>query len=84
MWSLEESHCQGEPHLKRIREPALVIQSLGDNGVFPSDAYAIHDGLASTDKELRFVTGDHYLEEPEGTRDVVADLIVDWLQRHGA
>ena len=84
MWSLEESHCQGEPHLKRIKEPALVVQSLGDTGVFPSDAQSIHDGLASTDKELHFVTGDHYLEEPDDARNVVADLIADWLQGRGA
>jgi hypothetical protein len=84
MWSLEESHCQGEPHLKRIAEPALVIQSMGDTGVFPSDAQAIYDGLASPDKELHFVTGDHYLEEPHDARDVVADLIGNWLERHGA
>ena len=84
MWSLEESHCQGEPHLKRIDEPALVIQSLGDTGVFPSDAEFIHDSLASTDKELHMVKGEHYLEDPEDARDVVADLIVAWLQKQGA
>ena len=83
MWSLEESFCQGEPHLKRIDEPALVIQSMGDTGVFPSDAHAIHDSLASEDKELHFVTGDHYLETPGDARDAVADLIADWLQRKG-
>jgi esterase/lipase len=51
--------------------------------VFPSDAHAIHDNLASDDKELRFMTGDHYLEEPGDARDVVADLIVGWLQQRG-
>ena len=84
MWSLEESYCRGEPHLIRIKEPALVIQSLGDTGVFPSDAHAIYDGLASEDKELQFVSGDHYLQEPKDSRDNVADLIDDWLHRHGA
>jgi hypothetical protein len=84
MWSLEESHCQGEPHLKRIAEPALVIQSMGDTGVFPSDAQGIYDVLASTDKELHMMTGDHYLETPHGARDVVADMIVDWLRKHDA
>jgi esterase/lipase len=82
MWSLEESHCQGDPHLKRIAEPALVIQSTGDTGVFPSDAQGIYDVLASTDKELHMMTGDHYLETPHGARDVVADMIVDWLRKH--
>ncbi|MDA7725616.1 hypothetical protein N8881_02395, partial [Pseudomonadales bacterium] len=45
MWSLKESHCQGPPHLNRIDNPALVIQSLADTGVFPSDAQGIFDAL---------------------------------------
>ena len=84
MWSLRDSHCRGAPHLNRITQPALVIQSLGDTGVFPSDAQAIHDALASTDKTLEMITGDHYLQTPETARDQVADLIVDWLKSHHA
>ena len=79
MWSLEESWCKCAPHLNRITEPALVIQSMGDTGVFPSDANLIFNNLASTDKTLEFVTGDHYLEQPDTARDHVADLITDWI-----
>ena len=84
MWSLKDSHCRGAPHLNRITQPALVIQSLGDTGVFPSDAQAIFDALASTDKTLKLITGDHYLQTPETARDQVADLITDWLKSHDA
>ena len=84
MWSLAESHCQGPPHLGRIEEPALVIQSLADTGVFPSDAQGIFDALATEDKELHLITGDHYLETPVNARNEVADLIRDWLQKHAA
>ena len=84
MWSLRDSHCRGAPHLNRIAQPALVIQSLGDTGVFPSDARAIHDALASTDKTLEMITGDHYLQTPETARDHVADLITDWLKSRNA
>ena len=38
MWSLTTSACRAEPHLARITEPALVVQSTGDQGCFPSDA----------------------------------------------
>ena len=79
MWSLKESHCRGAPHLQRIKLPALVIQSLADTGVFPSDARGIHDALGSTDKRLEFVTGDHYLEHPATARDHVADMIAAWV-----
>ena len=82
MWSLKESHCRGAPHLNRITIPALVVQSTADTGVFPSDAQGIYDALASDDKHLEMVPGDHYLESPSDARDRVADLIVDWLQAH--
>ena len=84
MWSLSDSHCSGAPHLNRITQPALVVQSLGDTGVFPSDAKAIYDALGAADKRLEMITGDHYLENPANARDDVADLIVGWLREHGA
>jgi pimeloyl-ACP methyl ester carboxylesterase len=80
MWSLRTSHCRGEPHLRRITVPSLVIQSTGDTGVFPSDAQRIHEALASPDKQLQMVTGDHYLMTPEGARNQVADMIAEWVR----
>jgi len=79
MWSLESSQCRGAPHLERIEIPALVIQSMADTGVFPSDATSIHEHLGSTDKRLDFIAGDHYLQDPSQARDEVADRIVGWL-----
>ena len=79
MWSLETSQCRGIPHLERIEIPALVIQSTADTGVFPSDATAIHEHLASPDKRLDLIPGDHYLQDPTSARDDVADRIVGWL-----
>jgi pimeloyl-ACP methyl ester carboxylesterase len=81
MWSLAESQCRATPHLGRITQAALVVQSTGDQGCFLSDAHAIHDQLGSTDKQLELVPGDHYLTQPEGARDSVADLIVDWVAK---
>jgi esterase/lipase len=83
MWSLNDSHCSGAPHLNRISVPALVVQGSSDTGIFPSDAKAIYEALASEDKTLEMIAGDHYLESPASARDVVADLIVAWLQSHG-
>ena len=83
MWSLSDSFCCGRPHLAQIAEPALVIQSLADSGVFPSDARLIYDGLGSEDKTIEMVPGDHYLQAPDGAREHVADLIVGWLKDRG-
>jgi len=80
MWSLKDSFCSGVPHLERIDEPALVIQSDADTGVFPCDAELILNTLASADKRLEMIGGDHYLVEPADVRDHAADIIADWLQ----
>jgi len=82
MWSLRDSNCRAEPHLARISEPSLVIQSTADQGCYPSDARSIHDALGSTEKRLEFVPGDHYLLTPPSARDDVADLIADWVTAH--
>ena len=84
MWSLKDSHCSGAAHLARITQPALVIQSTADTGVFPSDAQAIYNGLGSTDKTLEMIPGDHYLETPKNARADVADMISNWVKDHGA
>lgn len=81
MWSLAESQCRGAPHLARIGVPSLVIQSMADTGVFPSDARAIHAALGAEDKTLEFMAGDHYLTDPQGAREEVAERIHAWLER---
>ena len=68
-------------HLPRITAPSLVIQSDGDTGVFPSDAKTIYEGLGASDKYLEMIPGDHYLQEPDGARDDVADMIGSWLSQ---
>lgn len=80
MWSLETSLCRGEPHLAKIDVPALVVQSLGDVGVFPSDAKAIWGFLGATDKTLELVEGAHYFEASARERTAVADLMAAWIR----
>lgn len=82
MWSLRTSPCRGAPHLNNIQIPALVIQSMADTGVFPSDAEGIYAELASTDKRLEFIAGDHYLTSPDNARDHVTELISAWTAAH--
>ena len=81
MWSLSDSWCQADMHLPRITVPSLVIQSDGDTGVFPSDAKTIYELLGADDKHLEMIPGDHYLQEPRGARDDVADRIDGWLSQ---
>jgi esterase/lipase len=80
MWSLDESRCGGAEHLAKIALPAFVIQPTMDTGVFPSDAAAIFDSLASDDKERAELPGDHYFREPAGARAQVADLLEGWVR----
>ena len=82
MWSLSESQCNSEEHLAAISLPSLVVQPTMDTGVFPSDARAIHDGLAATDKQLVELPGDHYFRGVEDARTQVADLLAGWVTDH--
>ena len=84
MWSLKHSQCRAAPHLRQITLPALVVQSLGDTGVFPSDAQVIYENLASKDKRLEWIKGDHYLVDEPSLRPEAADLLVGWLEERGA
>jgi pimeloyl-ACP methyl ester carboxylesterase len=83
MWSLSDSQCRAEPHLATITQPALVVQSSADQGCYLSDARAIYDALASEDKVMEVVKGDHYLQTPPGAADTVADLIATWVDSRG-
>lgn len=80
MWSLT-SQCRAEPHLKRITQPAYVLQSTGDQGCYPSDARAIFDALGSADKSLDMMRGDHYLLTPVDAREEAADRIAEWARQ---
>jgi hypothetical protein len=80
MWSLDESQCRAAQHLRKIADPALVVQSTADAGCFPSDAEAIYNDLGSKDKTLEFIPGDHYLTEPAGAREQAAELIAGWIE----
>ena len=82
MWSLEYAQCRAELHLPRIKVPALVLQSLADTGVFPSDARAIFEQIGSTQKDLQFFAGDHYLTAPESARDEVTERICSWVDKY--
>ena len=79
MWSMETSKCQGGPQLARIEVPALVVQSTGDMGVFPSDAHGVHAALAAKDKMLELIPGAHYFEDAEANRVRMVDLVSAWI-----
>ena len=78
MWSLETSQCGAAAHLANVSVPSLVVHANADSGVYESDARAIHARLASTDRSLVFLTGNHYFTEPAGARDQLADLVAAW------
>jgi pimeloyl-ACP methyl ester carboxylesterase len=79
MWSLETSLCKGPPQLAKITQPSLVIQGLGDPGVFPSDARSIFESLGTSDKDLHLISGEHYFEEARASREKAADIMASWI-----
>jgi pimeloyl-ACP methyl ester carboxylesterase len=80
MWSLRHAQTRAEPHLARIKCPALVISAEQDTGVYPSDAQRIFDALASKDKKQCAIDTDHYFTTP-GARSEKADTIAKWIAK---
>jgi pimeloyl-ACP methyl ester carboxylesterase len=80
MWSLSHAQTRAEPHLARVKCPALVINAEQDTGVFPSDAQRIYEALASSDKTLTSIDTDHYFTTP-GARSEQADTIAKWIAK---
>ncbi|HYB99688.1 MAG TPA: hypothetical protein VEC57_11220 [Candidatus Limnocylindrales bacterium] len=70
-----------------ITVPAIVVAYSGDNGVFRRDARLIHDSLATDDKRLVELEGDHYgfpaAGRSEWGRDRAVSVIVEWLREKG-
>jgi len=81
MWSLETSRCQGRPHLEKFNIPSLVVQGLGDTGVFPQDARDIHGFIGAEDKSLELIPGAHYFEDSDAVREAMASLVSDWVSK---
>jgi pimeloyl-ACP methyl ester carboxylesterase len=79
MWSLETSKCKGGDQLAKFDMPCLVIQGLGDTGVFPSDARKIFDSIGTSDKALHLIKGAHYFEDSREEREAAAAMIADWV-----
>lgn len=79
MWSLRTSQCAAAPHLARITAPSLVVHATADECVYDSDARAVFDALASSDKTLDFIKDTHYLPR---SRAWVADLMDAWVRDH--
>src|SRR5215469_18074167 len=80
MWSLERSRCQGPEQLARFDIPSLVVQSLADTGVFPSEAKAIFAAIPAADKRLELIPGAHYFEDSEASRLAMVELLCGWVR----
>ena len=81
MWSLEDSPSRFDILADSITIPTLVLQSLGDMGVFPSYAHWIFDRCGSKSKELIFIEGEHFFEDSEANLETCADVMVEWVRK---
>lgn len=86
-WSGLSSRAAIPANGARVDIPSLVIDYSADNSCFASDAKAIHDSLATTQKTLMSVPGDHYGHPAPGSttwgRDLALAKIVAWLKGNG-
>jgi len=86
-WSGLSSHADTAASAASVDVPALVISYTADNAVFPADATAIFEALASKDKQRLDVAGDHYGHSGPGDdvagRATAVDAMVQWLRERG-
>ncbi len=83
-WSGLSSNADVVGNAATVTIPSLVIYYRGDNAIFPSDARAAFDALASSDKLLASAPGDHYgfavgTQERSGAPQALAQVVA-WLR----
>lgn len=83
-FGLSSTNALAEPNLARTSVPVLVIQSTADQGVFRSDAIALHEAAGSDDKQLHWVEGGlHFFAGQPEVQQSVIDLTDRWLRDRG-
>jgi pimeloyl-ACP methyl ester carboxylesterase len=83
-WGYDTSRGSAVEHLRRVSTPVLVLQSTADQGVFPSEAKALHDAAATGDKRLMWLAGaTHFFkDQPERLQEMVS-TVAEWLSERG-
>jgi hypothetical protein len=83
-WSGLSSNADVLRNAGQITVPSLVVYYRGDNGIFPSEARAVYDAIAASDKHLASAPGDHYgfgigTQERTGAPQALAQVVA-WLR----
>lgn len=81
MWSVEDSKARLEDSGKTFTVPVLVVQATHDVGVYPSDAQAIYDHVASNDKEIVMVPGAHFFEDSQESLNNAIQIMCKWVKQ---
>lgn len=83
-FGLSSTNALAEPNLARTSVPVLVVQATADQGVFRSDALALFEAAATTDKQLIWSEGGlHFFAGQPDHQTAVLDAIDGWLTEHG-
>jgi len=86
-WSGLSSRASIPRNGAAVDVPALVINYSADNSCFTADAQLIFDSLATSDKKLVSVAGDHYGCPAPGAstwgRELALSEMVAWLRQKG-
>ena len=76
------ANAQDSRPIKTARNDPRAVQSMGDQGVFPSDARAIFESLGAADKTFQLVRGAHYFEGDDSALKDVIEVIAAWTTTH--
>jgi hypothetical protein len=84
-WSYDCSNAKGAVSAARIRAvPVLQIVNQADDAVPATHNPAIHNALATADKEYREIAGatHYYLGQPQQLAECIS-IVTDWSRRKG-
>jgi pimeloyl-ACP methyl ester carboxylesterase len=90
-WSALSSNADLVRCLSGIRMPVLAIHAQCDKEIFPQDAHAIRDAIASEDRTFVEIEGaGHYFEPPfenpedASHRERAMDVVTSWIEQRFA
>ena len=87
-WSGQASQANLLRTARSIEQPCIVISYTGDSILFPADAQAVFNAVATSNKQYIRVRGNHHgqalVEGERPGRDIVGESIRGWLKEIGA
>jgi carboxylesterase len=82
--ALRQTVVAARKALPLVTSPTLYVQSRADNRSSQRDAQLAFDTLGASEKRLEWTTGAAHIITVDYGHEAVAELVIDWLDKHPA